>query len=245
MTVYLGDKAVGVNTIVEKEVAKTKFGASVDTWIGDVDENGVLQKTTWTGALNFAGVKEIRTQGLYYAFYGCTGITSVDLSSLQSVVSSGLAYAFHSCTGITSVDLSSLQSVGLSGLNYAFYGCTGITSVDLSSLQSVENTGLQKTFQGCSSVMSVDLSNLSEVSGAYACQSTFYGCEGITRVDFPALTVVSSASALGSSSTNGMFAYCNNLAEIHFRADAQATIEALSGYSSKFGAKNATIYFDL
>ena len=193
MTVYLGDKAVGVNTIVEKEVAKTKFGASVDTWIGDVDENGVLQKTTWTGALNFAGVKEIRTQGLYYAFYGCTGITSVDLSSLQSV----------------------------------------------------ENTGLQKTFQGCSSVMSVDLSNLSEVSGAYACQSTFYGCEGITRVDFPALTVVSSASALGSSSTNGMFAYCNNLAEIHFRADAQATIEALSGYSSKFGAKNATIYFDL
>ena len=29
------------------------------------------------------------------------------------------------------------------------------------------------------------------------------------------------------------------------RADAQSAIEAQSGYSSKFGATNATIYFDL
>jgi len=32
---------------------------------------------------------------------------------------------------------------------------------------------------------------------------------------------------------------------IHFAAANQATIEALSGYSSKFGASSATIYFDL
>ena len=32
---------------------------------------------------------------------------------------------------------------------------------------------------------------------------------------------------------------------IHFSAKNRETIETLSGYSSKFGATNATIYFDL
>jgi hypothetical protein len=50
---------------------------------------------------------------------------------------------------------------------------------------------------------------------------------------------------IDSSALNKMFSSCNNLAEIHFRADMQTTVEALNGYSSKFGATNATIYFDL
>ena len=169
----------------------TKFGASIDTWIGDVDENGVLNPTTWTGALDFAGVKEINISGLYYAFYGRTNITSVDLSSLQSV--------------------------GNNGFNSAFYGCTGITSVDLSSLQSVGNSGLQ---------------------------SIFNNCRKLITVSFPALTDVQTNS-FGSSQYLFAFYNCTALTEIHFRADMQATIEAMTGYDNKWGATNASIIFDL
>ena len=42
------------------------------------------------------------------------------------------------------------------------------------------------------------------------------------------------------------FNNCTELTAIHFAAVNQATIEALYGYSSKFGAPSkATIYFDL
>ena len=41
-----------------------------------------------------------------------------------------LYYAFRDCTGLTSVDLSSLTTVsGINGLNNAFRGCTGLTDI--------------------------------------------------------------------------------------------------------------------
>jgi len=57
----------------------------------------------------------------------------------------------------------------------------------------------------------------------------------LPAIDLPACTSV------------GDYAFydCSTLSAIHFAAANQATIEALSGYSSKFGASSATIYFDL
>ena len=214
---YFGKTLMSPHTVDEKEVPKTKFGASVDTWIGDVDENGALQKPTWTGALNFAGVKTVGDDGLEYMFRTRTGITSVDFSSLQTVGIYGLDHAFYGCTGITNVDLSSLQSVSTYGLNYAFYNCTSITSVDFSSLQTIGINGMHYAFSGCNK---------------------------ITTISFPSLTNVQTNS-FASSTSNGAFRNCIALTEIHFRADMQATIEAMSQYANKWGATNATIYFDL
>lgn len=275
---------------------KTKFGASADTWIGDVDENGTLNKPTWTGSLNFAGVKTIGNgaldnmfsgftgitgvdlssletvseKGLYYAFDGCTSLTSIDLSSLQNIGNNGLEYAFndctsitgkldlsslqsvsdnglyrafYECTGITSVDLSSLQSVGLNGLVRAFYYNTSITSVDLSSLQSVGTRGLYEAFSGCTGLTSVDLSSLQSI-GYYSLQNIFDGCTSLTTISFLSLTSVDS-TGFGKFSYNYAFKDCTALTEIHFLEFMQATIEAMDGYADKWGATNATIYFDL
>ena len=63
----------------------------------------------------------------------------------------------------------------------------------------------------------------------------FYNCTALTTVSLP------EATSIG----NYAFSKCTALTEIHFSAANQATIEALSSYSSKFGATNATIYFDL
>lgn len=182
---YTGLGLVNVN--VASGSPTQKFGASVDTWIGDVDENGVLNQTTWTGALNFAGVKEIATYGLEYRFRNCTGITSVDLSSVQSIGMYSLRYTFYKCTNIISVDFSLLQSIGIYGLYYAFGDCEKLTTISFPSLTSVQSTSFYNAFDNCTA-----------------------------------------------------------LTEIHFRADMQATIEAMDGYSSKFGAgSSCTIYFDL
>ena len=267
---YIGDSQGTPAIIKIEEVPKKKFGVSIDTFIGDVDENGTLLATTWTGALNFAGVTKIANDSLKYAFYGrlgitsvdlsslqsvgvyglgsafygCTGITSIDLSSLQSMKDYGLSSAFRGCTGITtSIDLSSLQSVGVYGLSSAFQDCKGITSVDLSSSQSVDIYGLSSAFQDCKGITSVDLSSLQSVE-TYGLSSAFQDCKGITSISFPSLTSVYSNS-FGNISFTGAFRNCTALTKIHFRADMQATIEAMSQYADKWGANNATIYFDL
>jgi hypothetical protein len=75
-------------------------------------------------------------------------------------------------------------------------------------------------------------------------QYAFQYCKLLTTISFPSLTDVQTNS-FSSSTYDGAFRNCTALTEIHFRADMQATIEAMSQYANKWGATNATIYFDL
>lgn len=268
---YFGKTLMSPHTVDEKEVAKTKFGASVDTIIGDV-ENGVLQKPTTQTALNFAGVKKIGDWALQYAFYGSNNITSVDFSSVEEIgvqslyktfaessiknvdlhsvkriTGNSLCYAFYESSLTGHVDLSALVSAdGSSALNSAF-SSTDITSVDLGNLVEVNSSGLNRTFQSCRSLTQVDLSSLTTInspSGNPAMQATFSNCSKLQTISFPSLISISDTAVFGPS-YNLIFSGCSALTEIHFRKDIQETIEAISGYDKKFGATNATIYFDL
>ena len=274
MTLYIGEKPVGLYKIVEKKVPKTKFGASVDTFLGNVDENGKYQVPTEPFTLDMSSVKSLPDYGLYYKFYRstvsgvltiglegdlsgnsaisccfqrCKGLTSVDLSSLTTVSgNSAMQDCFRYCDGITSANLSSLTTVsGNSAMQYCFYACKGLTSANLSSLTTVSGyMAMHSCFYDCKGLTSVDLSSLTTVSGSNAMSSCFNGCIGLTTISFPALTSIKN-DGFGSAGYNYTFSKCTNLTEIHFRADMQATIEAMSGYADKWGATNATIYFSL
>ena len=63
----------------------------------------------------------------------------------------------------------------------------------------------------------------------------FSSCESLTSINLPNVTTVG----------YNAFSNCKSLMEIHFAVKNKEAIEALSAYSNKFGATNATIYFDL
>ena len=67
--------------------------------------------------------------------------------------------------------------------------------------------------------------------GEYA----FSDCTSLTSVYLPNVTSIYDYA----------FSRCLSLTSVHFAAKNKETIEVLSGYSSKFDATNATIYFDL
>ena len=71
----------------------------------------------------------------------------------------------------------------------------------------------------------------------------FEQCTSLTSISFPALTTI--LSATNKTALQNMFDGCTNLTEIHFTSAVQARVEAQTGYSTNFGATNATIYFDL
>ena len=76
-----------------------------------------------------------------YAFYGCSGLTSLTIPS--SVTSIG-SEAFSGCSGLTSLTIpSSVTSIG----NYALKGCSGLTSIYVYP-EKLPKLG-EKVFDGC------------------------------------------------------------------------------------------------
>ena len=104
-----------------------------------------------------------------YAFYGCSGLTSLTIPS--SVTSIG-SEAFSGCSGLTSLTIpSSVTSIGES----AFWDCSGLTSLTIpSSVTSIGNYA----FYDCSSLTSLTIPSSVTSIGNYA----FEGCSGLTSI---------------------------------------------------------------
>jgi len=212
----------------------------------EISSSGVFQMPTQDFTFSLpSNATDIGTNAMYYTFYNCTGLTSVDLSSLTTVSGSYAMYnAFYNCTELTSVDLSSLTTVnGSNAMNVAFYNCTGLTSVDLSSLTTVSGTyAMYSAFYNCTGLTSVDLSSLTTVSGTNAMYNAFRFCTGLTSVLFTNLETIGENS---SSANYAQFTYCfygcTNLTSITF--PKLEKIYCTGGMSSNYGtfANNNTV----
>ena len=181
-----------------------------------VDENG----NTVTYVLeNFIEkkIRKISTNGLFNAFaQGKCAFSTVTFENLEEIENSGLAVAFQNMN-------SNANSVCLKAVNFP-------------KLKIVRQTGLYNAFSSCWELEEVNFPELMLLENS-ALNGTFLNTK-LSKISFPKL----------SSITNDPFytdCFPTTVKEIHFPRGIQTKIQSLSSYSSKFGATNAVIYFDL
>lgn len=291
-------------TVVEEVIKAEKYGATIDNFLGNVDENGIYVAPSATANIVLSGATNIGEYALSKAFnyetpvesitfpdvenltnnyslqecfYNSSYLKSLSFPKLKEMTGKGImnsvcyyaqkletisfpllekiytgmyggynfSNAFYYCTKLTSVSFPSLATITDEGVfNQAFYNCTNLVSADFSKLSYIDSStgGFRQAFYGCSKLESVNFDSLQSVYADF--QEAFKNCTSLTKISFPSLNNLGS-QRFGYSSSTYMFGGCTNLTEIHFRADMQTTIESYTGYADKWGAVNATIYFDL
>ena len=132
------------------------------------------------------------------AFYNCSGLTSIEIPASVTIIGSS---AFYNCSGLTSVlfgEDSRLASIG----EYAFYNCSGLTNITIpDNVTSI----YEKTFCNCSGLMSVSFDKNSQLTSIG--DSAFYGCNGLTSIEIP-----SGVTDIGYN----IFFGCENLENIYY-----------------------------
>lgn len=166
---------------------------------------------------------------------------STMFSNIREIKDYGLYRAFESMDCFTSIEFTNLTTLGEGALNLTFDVCSNnLISVSFPSLTTVNHASFVQTFRYCRALLSVSFPVLQTISGSYTFNNTFIHCDSLTSISFPALTSIS-----GWAFSSDVFINCDNLTEIHFKSSIQTMVEQMVYYSTKFGASNATIYFDL
>ena len=183
-----------------------KYGANINSILGDVDANGVLRQPTEQSDLVFTGVKDVAIAVLQYKF-SYTKVKSVSFPNLTTISgSSGCYYAFNNCAALTSVSFPNLTTIsGSSGCQNMFYYCTALTSVSFPSLTTI--------------------------SHMFGCFGMFNNCKALTDVYFPALTTTSFGSDYKNQFSSMMSSTGNKVTHtLHFPSNLESTIQGLTGY---------------
>ena len=160
-----------------------------------------------TSVVGISNLKTDNVTDMSYMFYGCEGLTSLDLSSFNTANVTYMLSMFDGCTSLTSLDLSNFNTANVTEMTSMFLGCTSLTSLDLSSFNTANVTYMHAMFRDCTSLTSLDLSNFN-TANVTVMSYMFAGCSSLTSLD------LSSFNTANVTDIEEMFSYCSSLAAI-------------------------------
>ena len=130
--------------------------------------------------LEYLNTSEVKDMS--YMFLGCSGLTSLDVSSFDTQKVIEMWHMFEGCSGLTSLDVSNFNTQNVTGMGAMFGGCSGLTSLDLSNFNTQNVTNMGVMFRGCSGLTSLDVSNFN-TQNVTNMGAMFLGCSGLISLD--------------------------------------------------------------
>ena len=93
--------------------------------------------------------------GMIMMFYGCTKLTSLDLSNFNTSNVTNMSSMFNSCRSLTELDLSSFDTSNVTSMSQMFQYCDNLTQLDLTSFNTSKVTSYRTMFN--------DMPNITEI----------------------------------------------------------------------------------
>ena len=74
-------------------------------------------------------------------FYGCSGLTTLDVSSFNTNKVTNMYGMFGRCSGLTTLDVSNFDTSKVTNMQYMFTMCTKLKTIYVKQYDGTTNTG--------------------------------------------------------------------------------------------------------
>lgn len=146
-----------------------KFFRSIEEYTNGSEYTIDIGNDQYTGTViaGFEDIEEIvfASNSPFYAYR--QEITSVSIPSTVTISPLTTRYWFTGCTNLTSVDLSGLDTSKVSEMTGMFQSCSSLESLDLRSFNTANVIAMGSLFSGCSNLVTLDLSSFDTSSVSY------------------------------------------------------------------------------
>ena len=172
-----------------------------------------------TGLANLNTANVTNTQAM---FSGCSGLTSLDLSSFNTANVTDMQGMFSGCRALTSLDLSGFNTANVTSMGWMFYNCEALASLDLSGFNTANVTNMGWMFTNCYMLPSLDLSSFN-TANVTDMSLMFSGCRALTSLD------LSGFNTAKVTSMHEMFYGCSELASLDLSSFNTANVTDMQG----------------
>ena len=110
---------------------------------------------------SITGISNLKTDNvtdMTCMFYGCSGLTSLDVTGFKMDNVTDMRMMFCECSSLTSLDLTGFKTDNVTNMASMFINCSGLTSLDLTGFKTDNVMFINNMFWGCSDLTTLDLS---------------------------------------------------------------------------------------
>lgn len=154
-------------------------------------------------------------------FYGCRALSSIDLSSFNTSKVTDMSSMFKQNDSLTTLDLSNFDTSNVAKMESLFYYCKKLSTLNVSNFNTSKVTNMSNMFQECSSLTTLDLSNFNTFNVNQMTQM-FYKCTSLESIDLSNFIMSKLTYA------NQMFYDCTNLKSINLSSFTSTTSTTLN-----------------
>jgi surface protein len=115
-------------------------------------------------------------------FTGCTSLTRVNASNLDTSNVTNMSYTFRNCPKLVTVDVSNFNTENVTDMGHMFSECRTVTFLDVSNFNTENVTIMRNMFYACSELTQLDVSNF-DTGNVIHMNSIFFNCSKLTTID--------------------------------------------------------------
>ena len=121
--------------------------------------------------------KDIRPTSCFNWFHDFTALQTIEgIENLNTEEVTNMNYMFFGCSSLTSLDLSFFNTANVTNMFGMFQSCSSLTSLDLSSFNTENVMYMTSMFQSCSSLNTIYVSDKFTTGNVSGDLSMFYDC---------------------------------------------------------------------